>query len=154
MHSLMLVGVATAGGAARAGARGSSDSAVAFLTFAFLTFLMLISLGGLVVRFLAPSATRSQEDEDSDSGSGGGAGPRRPERPPSPGGGPVWWPEFERQFAAHVRSRSQEGRRPRELNTCATAPSALPLGALGSTGFDVPVPVSGFPYPGASVNRR
>ena len=126
MHPFMLAALATAGSATRTGARGSSDSVVA------IAVLTLMALGGLAFRFLAPRATRSQEDEDGDPGSGGGGGPRPPKRPPSPEGDPVWWPEFERRFAAYARSRSQEGRPTRRLNT----------------------PVSGFPYPDASAQRR
>ncbi len=36
-----------------------------------------------------------------DSGGGGGCSRRRPPGTP-PQGGPVWWPEFERQFAEYV----------------------------------------------------
>ena len=148
MHSFMLAAVATAGSAAPAGAHGSSDSMVA------IAVLTLMALGGLAFRFLAPRATRSQEDEDGDPGSGGGGGPRPPKRPPSPEGDPVWWPEFERRFAAYVRSRSQEGRPTRRLNTHASAPPRGPFAAVGCKGVDIPVLVSGFPYPEASVQRR
>jgi hypothetical protein len=89
--------------------------------------LMLVALGGLAVGFLATRTGHSPEDEGGDAGSGGGGGgPHRPGRPPSPGGGdPVWWPEFERQFAAYVRSQTA-----------------------------VPEHVSGFPYPYACEKRR
>lgn len=126
MHTFMVAVAVPAGSAARAGARGSSDLPVA------VAFLLLMALGGLAVWFLAPRAWRSQEDEDGDPGSGGGGGPRPPEQPPSPGGDPVWWPEFERQFAAYLVSRPQHVQSARRLKT----------------------PVSGFPYPGASVKRR
>ena len=102
MHSFMLA-VATSGGAALAGTRADGGLAVA------ITLLMLIAFGGLAIGLLARRARPSQEDDDGDSGSGGGGGPRRPKPAPQPGGDPVWWPEFERQFAAYVRSRSQEG---------------------------------------------
>lgn len=92
-----------------------------------LVALMLVAFGGLALGFVALRARQSPEDEDGDSGSGGGGGgPRRPGRPPSPGGpDPVWWPEFERQFAAYARSQAR-----------------------------VPEPVSGFPYPRACAKRR
>ena len=101
MHFFMLA-VATSGGAALAGTHGNADPAVA------IALLTLITFGGLAIGLLARLARHSQEDDDGDSGSGGGGGPRRPTPPPRPGGDPVWWPEFERQFAAYVRSRSQE----------------------------------------------
>jgi hypothetical protein len=75
-----------------------------------IAFFVLMTFGGLAIGFFARRARPSQEDDDGDdSGSGGGGGPRRPTPPPQPGGDPVWWPEFERQFAAHVRSQSREG---------------------------------------------
>ena len=45
-------------------------------------------------------------DEDADSGPGrGGPGNWPPAGPLQPEGEPEWWPEFERQFAAHVAGR-------------------------------------------------
>ena len=45
-------------------------------------------------------------DEDADSGPGrGGSGRWPPAGPRQPEGEPEWWPEFERQFAAHVAGR-------------------------------------------------
>jgi hypothetical protein len=102
VHSFMLA-VATSGGAALAGTRGNGGPTAA------IALLMLVAFGGLAIGLLARRARPSQEDDHGDSGSDGGGGPRRPTPPPQPGGDPVWWPEFERQFAAYVRSRSQEG---------------------------------------------
>ncbi len=54
---------------------------------------------------------RGEGPDDSDDGGGGGGGgrgPSAPRRPPP--AGPVWWPEFERQFADHV-ARLAERRR-------------------------------------------
>jgi hypothetical protein len=47
-------------------------------------------------------------DDEPGSGPNGG-GPRRPgpDRGNPSGGAPAWWPEFEREFAAHVRNRQQ-----------------------------------------------
>lgn len=46
-------------------------------------------------------------DDDGGGGRGGGSGDRRPSpRDPRPDGEPSWWPEFEREFAAHVSSRT------------------------------------------------
>jgi hypothetical protein len=99
----MLAVATTPGGAALAATRGNGGPAVG------IAFLALMTFGGLAIGLLARRARPSQEDDDGDSGSGGGGGPRRPTPPQQPGGDPVWWPEFERQFAAHVRSLSQEG---------------------------------------------
>ena len=50
-------------------------------------------------------------DEDSDSGPGrGGPGRWPPPGPRTPEGEPEWWPEFERQFAAHVAGRGKRVR--------------------------------------------
>ena len=95
-----------------------------------ITFLTLITVGSFAIAFLARHPRPSGEDDDGDSGSGGGGGRRRPGRPPRPGGDPVWWPEFERQFAAYVRSPSAER-------------STMTVG-----GF------SGFPYPDALEKRQ
>ncbi len=48
-----------------------------------------------------------REDAGDDRRGGGGGGPpsRPPERPP-PGDEPVWWQEFESDFAAHVTRRA------------------------------------------------
>ena len=126
MHTFMVAVFIPAGSAARVGAREISASPVT------VAFLLLMALGGLAVWFLAPRARRGHEDEDGDPGSGGGGGRRPPERPPSPGGDPVWWAEFERQFAAYLVSRPQHVHAARRVKT----------------------PVSGFPYPGAFVKRR
>jgi hypothetical protein len=102
VHSFMLA-VGTSGGAALAGTRGNEGPLAA------IALLVLIAFGGLAICLLARRPRPSQEDDDGDSGSGGGGGRRRPTPPPQPGGDPVWWPEFEREFAAYVRSRSQKG---------------------------------------------
>jgi hypothetical protein len=43
------------------------------------------------------------DDGDGQGGGGQGRGPTPPARPPD--SDPIWWPEFERQFAAHVQSQ-------------------------------------------------
>jgi hypothetical protein len=44
---------------------------------------------------------RPSDDDDGDFRGGGGDSPG-PDVPTGPDGAPAWWPEFERQFAAHV----------------------------------------------------
>jgi hypothetical protein len=51
--------------------------------------------------------SRTDGEEDSDDGGGGlrrhdAGGAPRPPQPPTAGTDPEWWPEFEREFAAHV----------------------------------------------------
>ena len=66
--------------------------------------VLLVPCGILLFSAVVPLRPRSRDDEDPDSGwgRGGGGGPPSPSAPPQPESGPVWWPEFERQFAAHV----------------------------------------------------
>lgn len=46
------------------------------------------------------------DEGDGDDGGGGGGRRRKPPPPVGPrDGDPVWWPEFEREFAAYVANR-------------------------------------------------
>jgi len=89
----------SAGSGGRASAIGAALIAVATL---------LVPFGGIVlfVACLTPRhGPRDGGDDDSGSagGPGGPGGPRGPGGgPPKPEGGPAWWPEFEREFAAYV----------------------------------------------------
>ncbi len=68
---------------------------------------ILLLLGGLVIGVLGIlRQPREAGGEDSDCGPG--RGPRRwpPDRPRQPEGGPTWWPEFEREFAAYLALQS------------------------------------------------
>ena len=68
----------------------------------------LLVVGALTIAALVLPHRRGQAGgEDADSGPGGG-GPGRqgPDGPRGPEGDPVWWPEFERQFAAYVVCRT------------------------------------------------
>src|SRR5947209_8104164 len=60
----------------------------------------ILVVAGIVIACIGRPHGRGGET-DADSGSGGG-GSRRPDGPRPTGGDPPWWPEFERQFAAHV----------------------------------------------------
>jgi hypothetical protein len=56
--------------------------------------------------WLIPRWQRSDDDPDDGDGDGGGghgADPTPPTHPPA--SDPEWWPEFEREFAAHVGSQ-------------------------------------------------
>jgi hypothetical protein len=55
---------------------------------------------------------RPGDDDDGDSGGGDGRGGPGPHVPRGPAGDPAWWPEFERQLAAHVEGlrRSRRAR--------------------------------------------
>lgn len=74
----------------------------------------------IIVAFVALMVWASRNDRGDDEGGGderrGGGGGGHPEpRPPQPEGEPEWWPEFERQFAGHVKARELASRRRRKL---------------------------------------
>ena|SRR6516164_7162481 len=62
---------------------------------------------GVVFAVVVARHRPDPQDDEGDSGHGGGGGRGPGWRPPS-GGGPAWWPEFERQFAAYTE-RVQRG---------------------------------------------
>lgn len=72
-------------------------------TAVFVVLICALLIAGLIAAVAGFRAELKSDGGDDGSGPGG-PGPDRP-RPqdPGPGGGdPVWWPEFERQFAAYV----------------------------------------------------
>src|SRR4051812_45994385 len=79
-----------------------------------LTVMLVTSVLGLVVAVVTLARQQGgppgPDDGGSDDGGGGGGGGTRRHPPgPSPGCGsdPEWWPEFEREFAAHVARGEQ-----------------------------------------------
>jgi hypothetical protein len=63
-----------------------------------------------VMLLLRPWQSHHGDGNDGDSGSDGGwgrSGGRYPNDPRPPLDEPVWWPEFERQFAAYVTSTTR-----------------------------------------------
>lgn len=109
MHGIYLAHIQTAASVAhRPAATGGSAIIWAVATVA----TILVPLG--IVFFVGQLPPRPEHRDDGDTDSGWGRG--GPGGPPGPGGGPpppesgpVWWPEFERQFAAHVeRTRRTE----------------------------------------------
>jgi len=73
----------------------------------FVLSVLLVEFGLLVAGF-----RRSDGDDDPGGGGEGGTGrggdgdAPKPPPPPSSGLEPEWWPEFEREFAAHIRRRT------------------------------------------------
>jgi hypothetical protein len=72
---------------------------------ALVAIVIVLAFGMLLFRVCRTLEPERRDDDDTDSGGGGGG----PGRPPGPASGPrgpetdpVWWPEFERQFAAHI----------------------------------------------------
>src|SRR4051794_16900653 len=95
---------------------------------ALTVLLIALALGLLVVllRLARREGESGPEDDGTgDDGGGGGGGTRRHPPSPSPGCGsdPDWWPEFEREFAAHVARGRQ---------------AALPPAHAGSGGPSAP----------------
>jgi hypothetical protein len=69
------------------------------VTSCVLMFVIATTVG----RLRQPHRHRDDDDNDFRGGGGHGSGP---DVPSGPQGEPAWWPQFERQFAAHVaRSR-------------------------------------------------
>ena len=64
---------------------------------------------------------RRHDDPDDSGGDGGSGGP--PPEPPPPDG-PAWWPEFEREFAAHVSAIARTGADPPQVPSSATVSRA------------------------------
>ena len=103
----MTVAVALAGG------RHASESP-AWIGYVALV-VVLVGFACITV-WLAASSVRHRRlggDDPHDGDGRHGGGPRRDPNPPdrSPDGGPVWWPEFEREFAAYVDSCAAERQR-------------------------------------------
>ncbi len=88
---------------------GGAASVVALCACAALVLVLLA-----VVAFAAVRHPPEPRDDEGDSGHGrGNGGGRGPDPRPPRGGGPAWWPEFERQFAAHVEGLGR--RRPHDV---------------------------------------
>lgn len=72
-----------------------------------------IGLGALLATFVLWLALvgirqppgRDGDDDHGSGPSGGGPGRPGPDGGDAPGGAPTWWPDFEREFAAHVSER-------------------------------------------------
>jgi hypothetical protein len=82
----------------------SPDAWVAYLA----TGLILLAITCVTIyRWWVVDGRGHGGGDSDDDDEGGGPGRGRGRIPPegSPGGDPQWWPEFEGQFAEHVRSR-------------------------------------------------
>jgi len=72
---------------------------------------VLFVLGWIMLIVVVMRGADGESGGEDDSGWGhGGGGSRSPDAPRPPEGDPVWWPEFERQFAAHVERRQAGAR--------------------------------------------
>jgi hypothetical protein len=103
MHGAAVALAHAVSSSAHGGPPAISWVAVISVTIASATIIFWIAstVAGLRRPRRPPSA-----DDDGDSRGGGGRGGPGPDVPRgpdgAPAGDPVWWPEFERQFAAHV----------------------------------------------------
>ena len=72
--------------------------------------LFVVCVVWLLAAGSGPAGLHDGEDDlesGAGGGGGGGGGPSSgPDGRDAPGGEPAWWPEFERQFAAHVAART------------------------------------------------
>jgi hypothetical protein len=85
---------------------GPSTSAVAIALTVGILLLALLGTAWFVLTQFSHGG-RGADDDDANPGPGGGGSGRPPNGPSGPTSEPEWWGEFERQFAAHVRSQSQ-----------------------------------------------
>jgi len=109
MHTLHLVNQQ----ATAAGAHGAAMSGFAFSDLFGIVAVLAIAIGTVLFAAFLVRRQDPRDDGDGDSGWGRGrwgrGGPGGPpwsdDDPLLPHGDPVWWPEFERQFAAYVGRR-------------------------------------------------
>jgi hypothetical protein len=85
---------------------GPSTSAVAISLTVGILLLALLGTAWFVLTQFSHGG-RGADDDDANPGPGGGGSGRPPNGPSGPTSEPEWWGEFERQFAAHVRSQSE-----------------------------------------------
>ena len=86
------------------GAHGASLTGPVAVAVAVMVGLCVL-ITWIMVFTEPPTDRRDGRDGDSGPGGGGrGPGGGRPDGPHPAGGDPVWWPEFERQFADYVTS--------------------------------------------------
>jgi hypothetical protein len=97
-------------GAAIALAHAGSSSAhggplalswVVAISVAVASVTIIFGIASTVARLRRPRR-RPSDDDDGDFRGGGGRGGPGPDVPRGPDSDPAWWPDFERQFAAHV----------------------------------------------------
>jgi hypothetical protein len=86
------------------------DPGAGWIGWAIVAFVVAAAIVGEAWLMLV-SSSRSDRGDDSDDGGGGGVrrieagdGPKGP-RPPESDSEPDWWPQFEREFAAHTARR-------------------------------------------------
>lgn len=74
-------------------------------------FVLALMLAIVALMVWAGRSGQGDDDGEGDDRRGGGP-PGHPEpRPPHPEGEPLWWPEFERQFARYAKEREEASRR-------------------------------------------
>ena len=106
-------------------------------SLAVVVLVMVVLAGARLASLRMPPNPGSDDDTDSGPGHGGPDG-RPPPGPRQPEGEPGWWPEFERQFAAHVASRGTRvpTRHVGQRTSRAAASSACGLSVCGSVPGD------------------
>jgi hypothetical protein len=74
---------------------------VAVMSVTIASVVMILGIATTAAGLRRPHQRHSDDDDADFRGDGGPGGPG-PDAPRGPEGDPAWWPEFERQFAAHV----------------------------------------------------
>jgi hypothetical protein len=83
------------------GLASGSPVPIAFLIAVSVVGLAFVALMVVLITVAARRRPPDHNDRGEDGGGDGGGG-RPPEGPDLTGGGPSWWPEFEREFADYV----------------------------------------------------
>jgi hypothetical protein len=96
----------TARPAYHGGLGGTSTPAWTVALIAGIVVLTLVGAAWLVI-IAFRQRPQHEDDDDANPGFGGGGSGRPPDGPCGPGSEPEWWPEFERQFAAHVEGLAE-----------------------------------------------
>jgi len=88
---------------------GRAEGSASWIGVVACALILLAFMSGIIclavcsVRGWKPPGDGSDDDDGGGGGGGGGVDLTPPNR--SPDADPEWWPEFERQFAAYVKSR-------------------------------------------------
>jgi hypothetical protein len=90
--------------------------------------VFVAALGLTVVKAVRADGGSGDGSDGADGGGGGGGGGVRPPGggpPVLPGADPEWWPQFEREFAAHAARVEGESERDPAVAPGAAAPSRV-----------------------------
>ena len=75
--------------------------------------VLVVSFALVMLAWLRSDHGAADDDDGNAGGGGGGLRPSGPDRPRDPHGDPIWWPEFEQQFADWVERARVSVQQPR-----------------------------------------